>query len=59
MDKSFFNGKYKSLIERFKRIRPRVKIFVKLKVVYKALVQILFSLNTISLNYKRDHTLSV
>ena len=56
MDESFSKGKYIALIERLKRIRPRV--FVTLKFVSRALVQML-SVHLTSLSYKRNPTLSI
>lgn len=58
MDESFSKGKYIALIERLKRIRPRAEVFVTLKVVSRALVQML-SVHLTSLSYKRNPTLSI
>lgn len=58
MDESFSKGKYIALIERLKRILPRVEVFVTLKFVSRALVQML-SVHLTSLSYKRNPTLSI
>lgn len=58
MDESFSKGKYIALIERLKRIHPRVEVFVTLKFVSRALVQML-SVHLTSLSYKRNPTLSI